>query len=380
MTKLLFSLILSLSLNFIAHADTSTKDNLPFVGSRGFNFFGGTGTAMSITIDEDGKTLVARHGTGKSSVAYRGPFKNPIPVEGSETLLIEGNKITSYENGKPSTGCNGNGLCITDMYSIDRPTDPDVSEWIYEQHEDEMGRGTKYIALIKSKNTINLDFPYSGEQHATLVLRAKGDSPVEVMFLIEKGQFVCGIPKCQILARFDEEEPVFVDATIPNDHTSTTLFLDPAEIFKDKLLNANTVRLSSTLYQSGEKIFTFNTSNLNWSKFKNITEVTEAPPQKNDNIQPKIVADVPRDMTKPSWCKKAKSKAELLVCNTPELAKSGAELDLRWDVFKDLHIEEFIKNKRQQLRDWNKNDFQTCKDVSCLTKAYEKAFADILPN
>ena len=38
-----------------------------------------------------------------------------------------------------------------------------ATSWDYSQFEDEMGRGTVYMATIESRNTINLDFPYSGD-------------------------------------------------------------------------------------------------------------------------------------------------------------------------------------------------------------------------
>jgi hypothetical protein len=46
---------------------------------------------------------------------------------------------------------------------------PSKENWNYSETEDQMGRGKIHVASIESSNTISLDFPYSGEQHGTLV-------------------------------------------------------------------------------------------------------------------------------------------------------------------------------------------------------------------
>ena len=100
----------------------TAQQNLPFVGTRRFNFFGGTGTGQSITIEADGQTIVKLHGTQSSSVEYSGEFTNPIVLEDGVRLLIEGDRIFSTGvNGEASAGCRSNlndknASCVSDLY------------------------------------------------------------------------------------------------------------------------------------------------------------------------------------------------------------------------------------------------------------------------
>lgn len=94
------------------------QEILPFVGTKRFNFLGGTGTGQSITIQEDGTTIIKSHGLYSSSVRYRGNFSNPIIFEDGFGLLLKDNKIYSLSpNGQIGKGCKGDGkLCESELY------------------------------------------------------------------------------------------------------------------------------------------------------------------------------------------------------------------------------------------------------------------------
>jgi hypothetical protein len=96
-----------------------TDDNkLPFIGTRAFNFLGGSGTGQTITIEANGNTTIKLHGTASSSVLYSGKFSNPIMG-----LLIKGNKI--YRLGSDGQSCNPQeGLpCETSLYEVSPPAE-----------------------------------------------------------------------------------------------------------------------------------------------------------------------------------------------------------------------------------------------------------------
>ena len=92
--------------------------NVPFVGTRWFNFMGGNGTGMSIKISANGDTLVQSHGISASSIEYQGKYTNPLKsVDGIE-YLIRDNQIYLMENAKVSMDCMGDGtLCVSDLVS-----------------------------------------------------------------------------------------------------------------------------------------------------------------------------------------------------------------------------------------------------------------------
>lgn len=74
-------------------AASAAKQALPFIGTRYFNFLGGSGTGYSISIAANGTTKIQLHGTQSSSVEYEGNYTNPIVLKDGGRLLIKGNKI-----------------------------------------------------------------------------------------------------------------------------------------------------------------------------------------------------------------------------------------------------------------------------------------------
>lgn len=95
----------------------AASEKLPFVGTRRFNFLGGTGTGQSITIKADGSTVVQLHGTMSSLVLYRGQFSNPIILDDGTGLLLRGNKVQMVSSdGQVVTSCNGQETCETELY------------------------------------------------------------------------------------------------------------------------------------------------------------------------------------------------------------------------------------------------------------------------
>lgn len=98
------------------------RDVLPFVGTRYFNFLGGTGTGQTITIERDGTTIVELHGTQGRSVQYQGQFSNPIRLEdGSGLLLIEGKiyRLSPGEETRPDCSGEEAAPCEATLYEAE---------------------------------------------------------------------------------------------------------------------------------------------------------------------------------------------------------------------------------------------------------------------
>lgn len=109
--------------------DSDATQNLPFVGTRLFNFLGGNGTVQSITIQADGTTIIKSHGTVNSSVEYRGKFSNRIRLQDGFGLILnyDYDKIYSLSpNGQLAKGCKREGtLCESNLYQ------PSIAEGLY---------------------------------------------------------------------------------------------------------------------------------------------------------------------------------------------------------------------------------------------------------
>jgi hypothetical protein len=143
------------------------------------------------------------------------------------------------------------------------------SQWSYSQSDDAMGKGTINSAWVPSSNTVNFDFPYSGTQHATLMLRTHPRHGKDVIFYIEKGQILCHTyENCTVLVRFDDESPLYYTAAGAADNSTETIFIHNYNKFIEKMLTSKQVRISANIYQQGAPAFEFDVSNFDQAKYK----------------------------------------------------------------------------------------------------------------
>lgn len=101
--------------------DTTSKiEDLPFIGSRTFNFYGGSGTAYVITIKKGGSTIIKSVGRESSTIEFSGPYKNPIAIPNTDTAYyIENNEIFYTTGGEAATGCKDEDTaCSSALYEI----------------------------------------------------------------------------------------------------------------------------------------------------------------------------------------------------------------------------------------------------------------------
>lgn len=138
--------------------------------------------------------------------------------------------------------------------------------WAYNEEEDKMGRGKIRYASITSDETVNFDFPYQGEQHATLTVRRGGKDGLSIMFRIERGQFGCGIEGCNLKVRFDDGKPFSVHASEPSDNSTETVFLDGEASLLSRIKKSKRMQVESSFYQQGSHVFTFQTAGLEFTK------------------------------------------------------------------------------------------------------------------
>ncbi|MBL0202342.1 MAG: hypothetical protein IPP81_19955 [Chitinophagaceae bacterium] len=97
------------------------KIELPFLGTKYFNFMGGSGTGQSITITKDGTVILKSYGAPEAgtdpSINYKGKYAKIIKVNKDEIYKIEGNKIYMVNaKGVVEKGCEGEGIpCISGL-------------------------------------------------------------------------------------------------------------------------------------------------------------------------------------------------------------------------------------------------------------------------
>ncbi len=147
---------------------------------------------------------------------------------------------------------------VADQNSGEKP------KWRYSENPDKMGRGVIKSASIISLNTVSFQSPYDGEQHGKLYLRKHPQSGDAAMFSIERGQFLTGIHKLQLLIRFDDKKPMSFYANEPESGNSDTVFIEDYFKFETSLKASKKVIIEAPFYLEGKQIFEFDVEGLVW--------------------------------------------------------------------------------------------------------------------
>lgn len=136
--------------------------------------------------------------------------------------------------------------------------------WEYETKPDKMGRGTESFAYVTSSNKVNFPRPYDGGSTASIVIRKSSKHGDAVIVDISKGQLLCRVSGCTITVRFDQGKAVKWQASDNASGSSKYIFIDNHTAFVSQLRKAKTVLIELPFYQSGNEIFEFDVSGLNW--------------------------------------------------------------------------------------------------------------------
>lgn len=110
--------------------------------------------------------------------------------------------------------------------------------------------------VAQSENFVSFGFPYEGQQPLNFIAR-KANGRTEVLILVERGQFTCGVRGCPVSLRFDDLPVMQATGESPRDHASNILFLEPAKAIAAKLEGATTMRVQATFYREGDHVFEF---------------------------------------------------------------------------------------------------------------------------
>lgn len=136
------------------------------------------------------------------------------------------------------------------------------AQWVYDSAEDKMTGKPYHTARVATTNIINLNSPYSGPQHPTLTLRQHPRYGNHVILQLQAGQFMAGLHGVDLLARFDESQPVHFALGESGDNDSSVVFILNYAKFVTLTKKAKVVRLSTTVYEAGDQMFEFNVEGL----------------------------------------------------------------------------------------------------------------------
>lgn len=142
-------------------------------------------------------------------------------------------------------------------------------QWTYLSREDSMSGKTFYTASVKSTNSFEFSFPYTGRQNATLQIRRHPRWGNDIIFSIEQGQILCSTyGDCRVRVRFDNEQPRTLKGNEPSDNSSETVFIPGYNNFVQKLAKSKTIRIEVDIFQQGPLVAEFNVEGFSPDKLK----------------------------------------------------------------------------------------------------------------
>ena len=138
-------------------------------------------------------------------------------------------------------------------------------KWAYRSNTEAMTSKTAKYATVRSINSLNFGFPYSGSQKATLTIRNHPTYGKDVLLSIEKGQFLCRTySNDKVLVRFDDAKAISFRCLEPADNSSTTIFIQGYSRFVNRAKKAKKIRIQTNIYQEGAPVMEFYTKGLKW--------------------------------------------------------------------------------------------------------------------
>lgn len=137
------------------------------------------------------------------------------------------------------------------------------ADWRYRKEKDDIA-GIAYSALARSKNILNLSFPYQGPQRATLELRDHPRWGVSVILSMARGQFNYSDKEdCGVVVRFDDDVNTW-SCSLPSDGSRDTIFLGRKFEFINEAKKSKRLLIEVDFYRDGTRVIEFDVSKLKW--------------------------------------------------------------------------------------------------------------------
>jgi hypothetical protein len=131
--------------------------------------------------------------------------------------------------------------------------------WNYKNKTDPMNNSAYAVASLRSKNSLNLSFPYSGKNHGYINFIAPENQNNLVIVGVDKGQILCNEP-CMFGFRFDNSDTIFLYAKRASDGSSNYVVLERPDLFLDWAKDAKKIRVQLDFYQGGSPVLDFTTN------------------------------------------------------------------------------------------------------------------------
>lgn len=140
--------------------------------------------------------------------------------------------------------------------------------WSYSVSNDDMSGRPIYSALLTSRNSFELDFPYQDPQKATLQLRQHPKHGTDVIISLERGQILCSFDGCRHDVRFDEGNAVAWTMLEPESNQNDLVFVRDARSFISKMREGDLVRVQLKLYDEAPVTLEFDVSQFDHDRWQ----------------------------------------------------------------------------------------------------------------
>lgn len=157
-------------------------------------------------------------------------------------------------------------IITTSTITTTTTTSVPVSVWSYSSNVDQMYNKTNKYAEVDSSTLLNFDFPYSGAQRATLIIRNHHKHGKDVMLKVEKGQFLCSFSGCNVVVKADNGSPTTFSAGQATSGNSNVLFIQGYQSFINLIKGKKKLLIQAEFYQEPSTLIEFEVYGLDLAK------------------------------------------------------------------------------------------------------------------
>lgn len=144
-----------------------------------------------------------------------------------------------------------------------------TSWWAYDVERDAMTGKEEITAHIQSKSTAELKWPH-GSVRGRIIVRKHPRHGRDIIFAASGGQIPCrSYSPCSVLVRFDDNQPIKIQAANPSDGSPDVIFLRGFDRLLAAISKSKTMRIEIEFYSNGLQQFTFDVSGLKTELFSN---------------------------------------------------------------------------------------------------------------
>ena len=133
------------------------------------------------------------------------------------------------------------------------------SAWELTEVVDPLSDKITTTRTLRSTNTHRFRFPFNDDNYLVLQIRQHPRYGNDIIIRLIDGQFSCYTTRCPIVFRIDSGEMITVEGVKPSDGSTRTIFVSNPDRTKlwDRLLNASTILVSTTVHTAGNPVFEF---------------------------------------------------------------------------------------------------------------------------